>query len=58
MNPGISTAHSRPSVSQSSATGSWIMGSLATSSTRYPGGMKKVFSSSSGDKTGDSLPTF
>ena len=39
MNPGISTAHSRPSVSQSIATGSWISGSLATSSTRYPGGM-------------------
>ncbi|PYR92515.1 MAG: hypothetical protein DMF84_13510 [Acidobacteria bacterium] len=33
MKPGISTAQSRPSRSQSIATGSWIIGSLATSST-------------------------
>ena len=34
MNPGISTTHSRPLVSQSIATGSCTRGSLATSSIR------------------------
>jgi hypothetical protein len=36
------------------ATGSWIIGSLATSSSRYPGGSTMVFIESAGESTGDS----
>src|SRR3954465_11662294 len=43
--------HMRPRESQSMRIGSSTMGSLATSSTRYPGGREKVFISSSGDRT-------
>ena len=56
--PVISTTQSRPCRSQSTAVGSWISGSAATSSTRYPGGMKNVFTASSGGSTGDSFETF
>ena len=35
-----------------------MSGSLATSSTRNPGGMKNDFNASSGESTGDSLETF
>ena len=37
------------------STGSSIIGSLATSSTWYPGGRKNVFISSSGESTGEAV---
>jgi hypothetical protein len=38
--------------------GSWIIGSLATSSIRYPGGMENVLSASEGERTGDTVDIF
>ena len=58
MKPGISTTQSRPSVSQSIATGSWTRGSLATSSTPVARRHVERLSASSGESGGDSLETF
>ena len=49
----ISSTHNRPSASKSIRIGDSIIGSEATSSTRYPGGSEKVFIASSGDKAMD-----
>jgi hypothetical protein len=52
MKPAISTTHIRPSASKSIRIGSITSGSLATSSTRYPGGTTIVARSCSGVSTG------